>query len=68
MLIIMQDMSKITVYDSPLMQFLAVMGVDTQTKTLLSSFGYTKFLAAVQPLNYVRGRRPRGSMADVAEP
>jgi hypothetical protein len=51
MLIIMQDMSKITVYDSPLMHFLAVMGVDAHTKTLRSSFHYTKFLAAVLYIN-----------------
>ena len=51
MLIVMQDMSKITVYDSPLMHFMAIMGVDTHTKTLRSSFGYTKFLAAVLYIN-----------------
>jgi hypothetical protein len=47
MLIVMQDMSKISVYDSPLMHFMAIMGVDAYTKTLRSSFHYTKFLAAV---------------------
>ena len=51
MLIVMQDMSKITVYDSLLMHFLAIIGIDTQTKTLRSSFHYTKFLAAVLYIN-----------------
>jgi len=51
MLIVMQDMSKITVYDSPLMHFLAVMGIDAYTKTLRSSLHYTKFLAAVLYIN-----------------
>lgn len=51
MLIIMQDMSKISVYDSPLMHFMAIMGVDAHTKTLRSSFHYTKFLAAVLYIN-----------------
>jgi hypothetical protein len=32
--IVMQDMSKISVYDSPLMHFMAIMGVDAHTKTL----------------------------------
>ena len=51
MLIVMQDMSKISVYDSPLMHFMAIMGVDAHTKTLRSSFHYTKFLAAVLYIN-----------------
>lgn len=51
MLIVMQDMSKITIYDSPLMHFLAVIGVDAQTKTLWSSFHYTKLLAVVLYIN-----------------
>ena len=51
MLIVMQDMSKISVYDSPLMHFMAIMGVDVYTKTLRLSFYYTKFLAAVLYIN-----------------
>lgn len=47
MAVVMQDMSKVTVYESPLMHFLAVMGVDTQNKTLRSSFCYTPILAGV---------------------
>jgi len=50
-LIVMQDISKISVYDSPLMHFLAVISVDAHTKTLRSSFHYTKFLAAVLYIN-----------------
>jgi hypothetical protein len=56
MLIVMQDMSKISVYDSPLMHFIAIISVDAYTKTLRLSFHYTKFLAAVR------------SIADVVEP
>ena len=44
-------MSKITVYDSRLMHFMAILGVDAHTKTLRSSFHYTKFLAAVLYIN-----------------
>jgi hypothetical protein len=51
MLIVMQDMSKIIVYDSPLIYFLAVIGINIQTKTLRLLFGYTKFLAAVLYVN-----------------
>jgi hypothetical protein len=51
MLIVIQDMSKISVYDSPLMHFMAIMGVDAHMKTLRSSFHYTKFLAAVLYIN-----------------
>jgi hypothetical protein len=50
-LIVMQDMSKISVYDSPLMHFMAIIGVDAHTKTLRLSFHYTKFLAAVLYIN-----------------
>jgi hypothetical protein len=50
-LIVMQDMSKISVYDFPLIYFMAIMGVDAYTKTLRSSFHYTKFLAAILYIN-----------------
>jgi hypothetical protein len=50
-LIVMQDMSKISVYDSPLMHFIAIIGVDAHTKTLRLSFYYTKFLAVVLYIN-----------------
>lgn len=51
MAVIIQDISKITVYDSPLMHFLAVMGVDTETKALRLSFYYTPILAGVLYIN-----------------
>jgi hypothetical protein len=51
MLIIMQDISKITVYESPLMHFLAVLGVDTHTRAFRSSFFYTPILAGVLYIN-----------------
>ena len=51
MAVVMQDTSKVTVYDSPLMHFLAVMGVDSQTKTLRPSFYYTPILAGVLYIN-----------------
>jgi hypothetical protein len=51
MAVVMQDMSKITVYDSPLMHFLAVMGVDTATRALRPSFFYTPILAGVLYIN-----------------
>jgi hypothetical protein len=44
-------MSKISVYDSPLIYFMAIIGVDIHTKTLRLSFYYTKFLAAVLYIN-----------------
>jgi hypothetical protein len=44
-------MSKISVYDSPLMHFMAIIGVDVYTKTLQLSFHYIKFLAAVLYIN-----------------
>jgi phosphopantetheine adenylyltransferase len=50
-LIVMQNISKISVYDSLLMHFLAVIDINAHTKTLRSSFHYTKFLAAVLYIN-----------------
>jgi hypothetical protein len=47
----MQDMSKISVYDSPLMHFMAIISVNAYTKTLRLSFHYTKFLAAILYIN-----------------
>lgn len=51
MAIVMQDMSKMTVYQSPLMHFLAVMGVNRETNTLRPSFDYTPMLAGVLYIN-----------------
>jgi hypothetical protein len=44
MLIIMQDTSKVGLYDSPLMHYLAIQGVDIQAKALRSAFTYTPIL------------------------
>ena len=44
-------MSKISVYDSLLMYFIAIIGVDAYIKTLRLSFYYTKFLAIVLYIN-----------------
>lgn len=44
MLTIMQDTSKVTLYESPLMHYLAVRGIDEQAKALRSSFTYTPIL------------------------
>lgn len=51
MYVVMQDTSRITVYESPLMHFLAVMGVDAQTNTFRRSFYYTPILAGVLYIN-----------------
>jgi hypothetical protein len=44
-------MSKISIYDSPLMHLIAIMGVDVYMKTRRLLFYYTKFLAAVLYIN-----------------
>jgi hypothetical protein len=44
-------MSKISVYDSPLMHFMAIIGIDIYTKIFRLSFHYTKFLAVVLYIN-----------------
>ena len=52
MLMVMQDTSRFnSVYDSPLMHYLAVRGVDTHTKAFRSSFFYTPILAGVLYMN-----------------
>src|SRR6266487_2062974 len=38
MLVIMQDTSRISTYDAPMMHYLAVRGVDTQSRALRASF------------------------------
>jgi hypothetical protein len=51
-LVVMQDISKQeSVYGSPLMHYLAVMGVDTQTNTFRVSYFYTPILAGVLYIN-----------------
>jgi hypothetical protein len=45
MLVVMQDTSSIKLYESPLMHYLAVRGVDEKSKALRSPFFYTPILA-----------------------
>jgi len=51
MAVIMQDISRMDIYGSPLMHFLAVMGVDTMSGKLRPSFYYTPVLAGVLWIN-----------------
>ena len=51
MLVIMQDTSRISTYDGPMMHYLAVRGVDTQSKSLRASFYYTPILAGMLWIN-----------------
>ena len=51
MLVIMQDTSRISLYKSPLMHYLAVRGVDEQAKAFRAAFFYTPILAAVLWIN-----------------
>ena len=53
MLVVMQDTSRIGLYDSPLMHYLAVRGVDEQSKTFRGSFFYTPILAAALWINWL---------------
>ncbi len=54
MAVVMQDISKVTVYQSLLMHFLAVIGVDIQTKALRLLFYYMPMLAGVLYINRFR--------------
>jgi hypothetical protein len=47
MLVVMQDTSKVSLYASPLMHYLAVRGVDAHSQSLRSAFFYTPILAQV---------------------
>lgn len=51
MLTVMQDTSRIPLYHSPMMHYLAVRGVDVQTQTLRSAFYYTPILAGMLWIN-----------------
>ena len=51
MLTIMQDTSRIALYDSPMMHYLAVRGVDEQSQSLRSAFFYTPILAGMLWIN-----------------
>jgi len=44
-LVLMQDTSRIPLYNSPFMHYLAVRGIDVHTKGFRSSFFYTPILA-----------------------
>jgi len=46
MLVVMQDTSRISLYESPMMHYLAVRGVDKQSQSLRSAFYYTPFWPA----------------------
>jgi hypothetical protein len=46
MLLVMQDTSCIALYDSLIMHYLAVQGVDKNNKTFYLLVSYTKILAA----------------------
>jgi hypothetical protein len=51
MLIVMQDTSRISLYKSPLMHYLAVRGVDEESQTLRAAFFYTPILAGALWMN-----------------
>lgn len=51
MLVVMQDTSRIKLYESPLMHYLAVRGVDEKSKALQSPFSYTSILAGALWIN-----------------
>ncbi len=51
MLVVMQDTSKISLYESPMMHYLAVRGIDEQGKTLWPALLYTGILAGILWIN-----------------
>ena len=51
MLVVMQDTSRITLYESPIMHYLAVRGVDEKSETLRAPFFYTRILAGALWIN-----------------
>jgi hypothetical protein len=51
MLVVMQDTSRTTLYESPIMHYLAVRGVDGKSGTLRSPFFYTGILAGALWIN-----------------
>jgi hypothetical protein len=51
MLVVMQDTSRIPLYESPIMHYLAVRGVDEKSGTLRSPFFYTGILAGALWIN-----------------
>ena len=48
---IMHDTSRISLYDSPMMHYLAIRGINCQSQSLMSSFEYTPILAAMLWIN-----------------
>ena len=51
MLTVMQDTSRVRLYHSPIMHYLAVRGIDEQSKSLRSAFFYTPILAGMLWIN-----------------
>ena len=51
MLVVMQDTSRIKLYESPMMHYLAVRGVDEQARALRASFFYNPILAGALWIN-----------------
>jgi hypothetical protein len=51
MLTVMQDTSRVGLYHSPIMHYLAVRGIDEQSKSLRSAFFYTPILAGMLWIN-----------------
>ena len=51
MLVVMQNTSRIKLYKSPMMHYLAVRGVDEQSETLRPAFFYTPILAGALWIN-----------------
>lgn len=51
MLTVMQDTSRISLYDSPMMHYLAVRGIDEPSQSLRSAFFYTPILAGMLWIN-----------------
>lgn len=51
MLTVMQDTSRIGLYHSPMMHYLAVRGIDEQSQSLRSAFFYTPILAGMLWIN-----------------
>ena len=47
MLVVMQDTSHISLYNMPMMHYLAIQGINTQSKALQAVFYYTPILASM---------------------
>ena len=51
MLVVMQDTSRIGLYKSPLMHYLAIQGIDEHSQALQAAFFYTPILAGALWIN-----------------